>query len=38
MKAGNLSELGRIRPHLTPLECGIIFGGIPGELYPGKLV
>ena len=29
MKAGNLSESGLIRPHLTPLECGIIFGGIP---------
>ena len=29
MKAGTLSESGRIRPHLTPLECGIIFGGIP---------
>ena len=28
MKAGNLSESGRIRPHLTLLECGIMFGGI----------
>ena len=26
MKTGNLSEF---RPHLTPLECGIIFDGIP---------
>ena len=22
-------EFERIRPHLTPLECGIIFDGIP---------
>ena len=26
MKTG---EFERIRPHLTPLECGIIFDGIP---------
>ena len=29
MKVGNLSESGRIRPHLTLLECGIIVGDIP---------
>ena len=34
-ESGNLE---RIRPHLTPLEYGIIFCGIPRELYPGKSV
>ena len=36
MKAGTLSESGRIRPHLTPLECGIIFGGIPAGAISRK--
>ena len=36
MKAGNLSESDRIRPHLTLLECGIIFGGIPAGAISRK--
>ena len=36
MKAGTLSESGRIRPHLTPLECSIIFGGIPAGAISRK--
>ena len=36
MKAGTLSESGCIRPHLTPLECGIIFGGIPAGAISRK--
>ena len=36
MKAGTLSESGRIRPHLTLLECGIIFGGIPAGAISRK--
>ena len=36
IKAGTLSESGRIRPHLTLLECGIIFGGIPAGAISRK--
>ena len=36
MKAWTLSESGRIRPHLTLLECGIIFGGIPAGAISRK--
>ena len=30
-------EFERIRPHLTPLECGIIFDGIPEGAIPRKV-
>ena len=32
----NQAASGRIRPHLTPLECGIIFGGIPAGAISRK--
>jgi len=37
MKAGTLSASGWIRPHLTPLEYGIIFGGIPTGAISRKI-
>ena len=30
-------EFERIRPHLMPLECGIIFDGIPEGAIPRKV-
>ena len=30
-------EFERIRPHLTPLECGIIFDGIPEGAISSKV-
>jgi hypothetical protein len=38
MKAGDMSESGHIKSHLTPLECEIILGMSQRELYLGESV